>query len=73
MSKADVSSVNSSLCNLKEVLRLEKSLTFGRASLLLYDYFNGEKNSDLNLSSVSELHDYDTRSVSYNLLSIPSS
>lgn len=41
-------------------------------SLLLHDYFNADKHSNLNLSLVSELHDYNTQSVPHNLLSIPS-
>ena len=37
-------------------------------SLLLYDYLNANKRSNLNLSLVSKLHDYDSRSVSSNHL-----
>ena len=35
-------------------------------SLLLYDYLNANKRSNFNLSLVSKLHDYDSRSVSSN-------
>ena len=37
-------------------------------SLLLYDYLNADKRSNLNLSLVFKLHDYDSRSVSSNHL-----
>ena len=36
--------------------------------LLLYDYSNADKRSNFNLSLVSKLHDYDSRSVSSNHL-----
>lgn len=32
-------------------------------SLLLYDYFNADKNSNLNFLLLSKLHDYNTQSV----------
>ena len=37
-------------------------------SLLLYDYLSANKRSNLNLSLVSKLHDYDSPSVSTNHL-----
>ena len=37
-------------------------------SLLLYNYFNADKRSNFNLSLVSKLHAYDSRSVSSNHL-----